>query len=357
MKQFYLHVGGHKTGSSAQQIWLAKNTPLLAQAGIAYPTEISGAHGNCLLIAHAWAVDPAKWTGGNLGTMVQFATFLQENADRDILVSAETFSSAEYQDGLAHVAADLKANDFAVTSIMFVRNQVDQLSSLYAQRIKLVGLTCDFSQAIRDEVAMDRADWHRLVSRQEGLGFQVKIGVYRRKAGMLVAESLLDLAGLRARLPTDTDFSVDEVNPSIGEYGVLTGLHLKRWLMARGIRPPHNGNVLFGRALLAASADFADRRFVGPNAADRDWIRARHAAGNSDIARRLPDDEAKLLLREALPDLPASPRRIEDLTTERRSELADYFQQVKTKLVATEDLHRFVAKDALASIPDIREGV
>ncbi|MEO8531552.1 MAG: hypothetical protein ABI459_10025 [Deltaproteobacteria bacterium] len=275
MRRFYLHVGGHKTGSSAQQVWFANNADALKAAGLVYPSDITGSHGNCLRIAEAWTLDPDVWDIQNTYNMTALAALIDENPADDVLLSAELLAEDATVQQLPRIAADLGEYDFDVRAIMFVRNQVDQLSSLYAQRAKLLQTKLRFDRAVREASDMQQSDWHQYYTHHTALGWTPVIGAFGRKKDQSVVESFFDLAGLRERFPAGTDFNVDEINPSLGEIGVLVALHVARHFAARKFQMAHNGNVYFSRCLISACQDIEDRRFIGPDAEDRAYIRAR----------------------------------------------------------------------------------
>lgn len=352
-RRFYLHVGGHKTGSSAQQVWFANNGVALNAAGLVYPAEITGAHGNCVRIAEAWGKDPNTWSAQNALNMMQFSELIEEHPHLDVLFSAEYFSEDSTERHLTAVAADLSEYGFEVRPVMYVRNQIDQLSSLYAQRIKLLNTDLSFDCALRELTSMQRADWHRYFERHSALGWSTAIGAFGRKREHSIVESFFALAGLKDRFPVETDFRVDEINPSLGAIGVLVSLHVARHIISRRLSMPHNGNVYFSRCLIAASAEIEDRRFIGPDKSDREYIRARYASGNQAIAKLLPDDETALLLTEQLPEGPASPRTFAELSATDRARAEACMELCRAKLLDYTPIHRFLSPEMIRQIPRI----
>ncbi|MEO8529809.1 MAG: hypothetical protein ABI459_01180 [Deltaproteobacteria bacterium] len=278
---------------------------------------------------------------------------IEENPNDDVLFSAEYFSTFQALEHLPKVAADLREFDFDVRTVMFVRNQVDQLSSLYAQRIKLLNMTLSFDQALRHSKNMDRADWLRAYQSHVAQGWTPHIGAYGRGNKMPIVKAFFEIAGLIDRLPPETDFSVADVNPSFGSIGVLVGLHVSRHLADIGKKVPHDANVYFGRCLIAASAEVGDDRFIGHDASDLAYIRERYAEGNSAIAKLLPDDEADLLLTEKLPEGPTSPRSFSELNRSDFQRAEACMELLRSKMLAYERLHIYLPREMITQIPRI----
>ena len=353
MRQFILHVGGHKTGSSAMQVWFKNNADFLHSHNIAFPAGMTNASGNCRGLTDALINPPKFWSLGSYAMKALFIGFVKENPGNDILVSDENLNRPESLDGLANIASDVAKLGMPVKTVMFVRNQVDWLSSYYSQKVKLLDMTEPFSAAVQYLPNVDHADWNLRRLRHIELGFQPVFGVYGRKSRMPVVKSFLDVAGLLDRFPADTDFSVAQINPSVGEFGVLVGLHVARFCIENHVVTPRGGSGAFARCLLQTCAAIDDRPFVGPDQADRFAIRARFAKGNREMTHHLPEDEAEQLLTETLPTDYVSPRSPGDLSTYDLARLAEAMEICRSHMLAETSLHKYLPKRLIERIPRI----
>jgi hypothetical protein len=352
-RRFYLHVGGHKTATSAQQVWFARNTDLMRKAGLAYPTEIVGQHGNALRIVGSWAKDPESWDLADRVLMTQYAEFLQADPVTDIFVSSENFNRPEFLPGLKFIASDLKDLGLPCTTLMFIRNQVDHVSSYYAQRHKLLEMALPFGMEALALQRMNMSDWNLRRDLHLSLGFTPLIGVFQRSPSRPVVEDLITLAGLRDRFANNADFAVEEVNPPLGELGVLIGMHIARFIESHGIYLSHRSKIAYSGCVVPLSVAAKDRKFIGPNAEERAQIRARYAEGNRALARILPEDEAELLLTERLPDGPVSPRSVAELEPSRFAELEAMFEATRSRMLTNSAILVHLSADQIRAIPRI----
>ncbi len=146
MRQLFLHVGMHKTGSSSIQETLHHNQPLLAEAGYAY---LNQAINHSWLLHSAFAEAPQALPAnrragiGNAAAGAAFAatcrkqllTFLGEAKQDRLILSGEAISML----GDAETAAMLqafRAHVDRITVIGFVRPPRSFIVSAYQQRIR-----------------------------------------------------------------------------------------------------------------------------------------------------------------------------------------------------------------------------
>ncbi len=146
-----LHIGLHKTGSSALQALLAQRVDLLAANGIAYPypdppavVAIGGCSGNGLQILHAKGAFRSKSTA-HADLDPRFAVFLREvvEAQREdtVVLSTEYFANLELGQ-LQSLKAELSGHRVKV--ICFVRDPFDFAFSAWRQHIKTGKCEVDF---------------------------------------------------------------------------------------------------------------------------------------------------------------------------------------------------------------------
>lgn len=150
-RTLYLHIGCEKTGTTSIQNVLADNRQALVKQGILYPELGKLKFAQLLLPAALQPLDhPEKpradyypgnevidpdtvWNG--------FINWAKANADKDIIISAEHFSSRVKEKGLAYLKAKLEhlSPVFDVKIIIYLRRQDKFMESSYSTIIKAGG--------------------------------------------------------------------------------------------------------------------------------------------------------------------------------------------------------------------------
>ena len=144
----FLHIGVFKTGSSALQVFFAKNQQTLAKHGLEYPS-LNGldlakrglvTSGNAAFVARSLfdkntRLSVADPNGEYLAT---FQKSLQQSTAPNALFSSEFFSSVPPA-GFAKLKEVAEREGFDLKVLAFVREQSSYLESLYIQRVKRGG--------------------------------------------------------------------------------------------------------------------------------------------------------------------------------------------------------------------------
>jgi hypothetical protein len=150
MKTIYLHVGMHKTATTAIQVCLRKNEGALAGLGYAIPRSgVSGTtHNNIAFsIRNLPRFDPEN------GGIDELVNELSGSSYDRFIVSAEA---------LDHLSAEeiellrLKLLEFDVRVIVWLRRQVEWLQSEWSEMVKLRFYQDDFATWIQQRTAGDR---------------------------------------------------------------------------------------------------------------------------------------------------------------------------------------------------------
>lgn len=148
MKNLFIHIGLPKTGSSALQVFLAKNAQKLlshsydyfriGQFDAGYNGLIASGNGSqlsrCLL--------PNKHPSylGSAYIVDSFLTHLRTNEVANGILSSELFVEAD-KEKMISLIDEIKALDISVKFIYFIRSQDQILSSMYIQQVKRHGCT------------------------------------------------------------------------------------------------------------------------------------------------------------------------------------------------------------------------
>jgi hypothetical protein len=149
----FVHVGTHKTGTTAIQRFLADNQERLAGAGLYYPrtgwpsSALPGHHVVASELAGDRLVDRA---GGTLDDAV--AEFARARA-RIACLSSENFEYLHVRDdALVRLRDAIAATGYRPRIVLYVRTQQDYAESLYAELVKH-GLAVPFRSFLDEIVA------------------------------------------------------------------------------------------------------------------------------------------------------------------------------------------------------------
>lgn len=211
-----VHVGTHKTGTTALQVFLAVNRPLLESAGIHYPR--AGRHdlGGGMMTPghHQIAMDlMAGETSSSLDAALAEIAAVDASA---VVLSSEEFQMLLPRPGaLEAVAAGLRERGYVPVAIVYLRAQPYYAESVYAEMIKGGWLT-DFD-AYLASIVRDGAftppgsartmtfDYPRLVAQLETAVGAAIVRAYRSGASddALPRDFLTMVGGLRGSLKVD----------------------------------------------------------------------------------------------------------------------------------------------------------
>ena len=131
-------MGTHKTGSSALQVFFARNTKQLLDGGTLYPRRNNHqaaktaaiTSGNALELAHYMAERP-----GECRSLTMFKADMKEAGNKDILYSSETFNA--FSDKRVTAFKRLASQfGYEIKCIFFVRSPAGYALSQYSQLVK-----------------------------------------------------------------------------------------------------------------------------------------------------------------------------------------------------------------------------
>ncbi len=131
MKKCFIHIGTHKTGTTSIQSFLYKNSELLKQKGIFYPSLVeesidAGHH----TIAAKIAANKSLEVSQNCAKIRHFIGAIKTSSCHSAIVSSEIFSTINPE-----LVKDVFA-EFDCQIVCFLRRQDDYLESMYREIIK-----------------------------------------------------------------------------------------------------------------------------------------------------------------------------------------------------------------------------
>lgn len=159
----FLHIGVFKTGSSALQVFFAKNQDTLAKHGVEYPglSELNPARrglvtsGNAPFIARSLMDEekPFYLPDHEDEHLTAFRQHLQQTKTPNVLFSSEFFSYVPPA-GFEKLKEIAESEGFTLKVLAYVREQASYLESLYIQRVKR-GSVQDLPEVYIDQIVED----------------------------------------------------------------------------------------------------------------------------------------------------------------------------------------------------------
>jgi hypothetical protein len=212
MRSCFIHVGTHKTGTTALQYMLSQKSEQLATKGYLYPRAgrlrpLPGHHN----VAWQLSVDPRyQVKHGTIDDLIAEVAAATET----VILSSEDFECALTEaDAFAAFIARLQSIGLHITFVLYVRRQADYVPKLFLTLIK-AGLQEDFSQVLAGVLQRGALCWRkrvfdfdygRLSEQLEALpGIDLIVRSYDRVATAICAD-FLSILGLRLG-----DLSLDE---------------------------------------------------------------------------------------------------------------------------------------------------
>ena len=135
--QIILHIGTWKTGSSAVQVFMARNADLLAQQGVFLSSMVHEENGHTLLFRYATCKGPEREA-----LVAELQAIAERHPDGRVIISSEHFwplSADEIED----LAATLHRVSNDVRVLVYLRPQDEMWGSMYAQQAKTFQVTPD----------------------------------------------------------------------------------------------------------------------------------------------------------------------------------------------------------------------
>lgn len=131
MKKLFLHIGTHKTGTTAIQIFLNENKKHLSNLGLEYPdignTETYPYNNHNI----AWELSEDKRFHKKYKTLSHLYDFMKNNK-KNIILSSEDFQIINFnQNKFQEFKNIIKQNNYSLIIILFLRNQIDYFCGIY----------------------------------------------------------------------------------------------------------------------------------------------------------------------------------------------------------------------------------
>jgi hypothetical protein len=160
MRTCFLHVGTHKTGTTALQIVLTDHHEELQQRGYSYPITgrlrpAPGHHNIAKELFNAPSFSRENGTVDELISEIRSST-------HDVILSSELFQTVAFRPARANeFISELHSSGLTVVVIVYLRNQIDYIRSFYLELLKH-GLRQPFDEFVQALLKDDVWSWGEL---------------------------------------------------------------------------------------------------------------------------------------------------------------------------------------------------
>jgi hypothetical protein len=161
MRRCFIHIGTHKTGTTAIQKVLSRNSSALEKRGYLYPQsgrlELHSGHHNL-----AWEISGDHRFQDAYGTIDDLSREVKDRSE-DIILSSEDFEcSLDNSSKFSDFVSLLRSSGFLITVILYVRNQIDYLPRIYLTLLHF-GLNLTFDCILRSTLDKGEFRWREWV--------------------------------------------------------------------------------------------------------------------------------------------------------------------------------------------------
>lgn len=284
-RRFIVHVGAHKTGTSAFQEWAVRNRAALLDAGFLYPVSGATKLGNhaAMVSALGGAIDDEKRSAHLLR---MFDKELESQPNAAVILSAELMSTLGFMPKLGQFHHSLAQYSQDATVVLVVRDQIEWRNSCYAQARQMLSRLPRFRDFTRVGKQGPRSgNWNFIEQKYRDAGFAFETLAFDkrvRESGIVAA-----MAGLPCLAGTADvgDRERLEANPTVGALALLVAEQVRAAVDQNRVLPQSSRVKL--ASIIAKHADhLPPARFNGFDPELAEQLRASYRDGNDAFAQR-----------------------------------------------------------------------
>ena len=226
MKEVILHIGRHKTGTTAIQKYLTENVHFLNSLGLDYPQvgKRGYAHHQIseLLAGYRWTPFLNHFAPRNELVRNLRSEILKSKHPR-IILSSEAFQNCRPS------TARSVFREFDTNVVVYVRRQLEYVVSSYAQRVHATDYSRTLDEYIRRNHRVDY--WRFLCQWERAFPGKVKVRLYDRSnfsGGCIVRDFLQECVGVPHSTLGDGPLVTSDPNPSLNSKVLLFKLRMNK---------------------------------------------------------------------------------------------------------------------------------
>jgi len=162
MKKIHLHIGFHKTGTSALQEYLDDNREELISKNIFYPKVYEDKYPGNVDFSWAFNDNPPKWGNVTHDNKDEILNFYKQQIEKtsceNIIISSEDFVLVDNQPKSIEKIKEF-FEEYCVKIIAYVREPMDFTLSLYSHAVKDRQVNCSLKTYIAEHFSFLAADY------------------------------------------------------------------------------------------------------------------------------------------------------------------------------------------------------
>jgi len=297
MKSLILHIGTHKTGSTALQQWFSANDEKLRDKGVLYPSSgrpVTGpVWGHHLL---PWAIQRRRGIDSEK-VWAELKKEIEASNAHTVVISSEEFDDLSKAE-VARVAEHLAP--WSLRVVIYLRNPYDFMVSYYKQIVKSGVCRKTFPEVLR--ASAGRCNYFRICEAWSAAigGNLPDIRMYDRISEMpgILADFSTVFSSQQSVIPSDlvehrrnispTDRTIGFISFLNRFEGRLEGVFERKRVFAALRRKALRGHGV-GKLMVTLSMPFVKASFYDVD--DRNWLRSQLESSNAKLAANYLSEE------------------------------------------------------------------
>lgn len=331
MRQFIVHFGAHKTGTTAFQRFLQDNRDILTAAGLCIPRLPEGQDGNYQGLARVMAGEYNQYPNRVRRFMRSLDPIVRPSFKDDVLISSEHLSSGKFRPYLSTFANSIDALGFKKIAILVIRDQISWFNSRISQKRKMLLETpLPFQEHVTEMISEGEGDWDDLCRKLQTLGFKVVVIANNERFNKKgVVRSLFETPPIKAYASKIKLAEPMIYNTSFGAKQQILADLIRDYISITLNLPTHkvDRHALRNIMVDCFAEQMTDSPYNGFTPAFRKHVLAHFKASNARLAKTyFPEVGADMFPQKHMPEI--SPQLISDLPSAQQVLLRNIAEKV-----------------------------